>query len=95
MVIHKKPPCPEQLPRIAVDLKTDKIYEGSAMCRLVDKYCLLETGDQCDTYNEYLATEEHYCIGCNHFHCYICGRCHMEECECKVNLLFGKWANFT
>ena len=28
--------------------------EGVDMCELVDKYCLLETGDECDVYKEYL-----------------------------------------
>ena len=28
--------------------------EVAYMCSEVDKYCLLETGDQCDRYDEYL-----------------------------------------
>lgn len=50
-----KPECPEyRPPRVYVDPKTDKDYEGSAMCNLVDKPCLVEYGSQCDTYDDYL-----------------------------------------
>jgi len=45
----------------AVDYERDKVYEGAAMCTLVDKWCLLEGDQHCDIYEEYLcevATEE-------------------------------------
>lgn len=32
--------------------------EGSSMCDLVDKPCLIEYGDKCDTYMEWLKEEE-------------------------------------
>lgn len=49
------PVCPNYIaPRYYVDPKTDKGYEGSAMCNLNDKYCLMEYGDKCEAYDEYL-----------------------------------------
>ena len=49
------PECPHyRPPTIAVDPETDKVYEGSAMCELTDKYCLVELDDECDIYNEFL-----------------------------------------
>jgi len=54
-----EPKCPHYLtPRYYVDPKTDKGYEGSAMCELVDKYCLVEYGNDCGTYNEWLKEEQ-------------------------------------
>jgi len=53
--------CPYQKQERAFDFARDKVYEGPVMCDLVDKPCLLESGDECDTYEEYLqelATEE-------------------------------------
>ena len=41
-------------PKYYVDPETDKDYEGSAWCDLSDKYCLVEYGDECEEYNEYL-----------------------------------------
>jgi len=46
--------CPHQHTPYAVDPERDKIYEGIAMCSLVDKACLLETHDKCDEYEEFL-----------------------------------------
>jgi len=53
----EQPRCPHQLPpRRAVDPTTDKSYESLAMCSETDKYCLLETGDECEVYSEFLTT---------------------------------------
>lgn len=50
-----EPRCPHyKSPRLLVDPKTDKDYESSAMCELVDKYCLVEHGNDCEIYNGYL-----------------------------------------
>ena len=51
-----KPECPNLIhPRYYVDPKTDKGYEGSYMCELVDKPCLVEYGDNpCEIYEEFL-----------------------------------------
>lgn len=43
---------------LAIDPGTDEVYEGTAMCELVDKCCLQETGDECDTYREFLEEQE-------------------------------------
>ncbi len=54
-----KPECPYyRPPRIAVDPETDKIYEGSAMCDLEDVSCLVEYGNGCEEYNDYLKEVE-------------------------------------
>lgn len=54
-----KPKCPYyQPPKYGVTVKDGIEYdfEGSAMCELTDKYCLVEYGEpkDCDTYMEYL-----------------------------------------
>lgn len=41
-------------PTLASDPETDEIYEGAAMCTLVDKYCLREHGGECEVYDEFL-----------------------------------------
>ena len=47
--------CPHQKGSpVAYDFERDKVYEGAVMCSLVDKYCLLESGLPCETYEEYL-----------------------------------------
>lgn len=54
-----KPECPFYMtPQYYVDPKTDKGYEGSAMCKETDEYCLVEYGNECDTYNEFLKEEQ-------------------------------------
>lgn len=54
-----EPRCPYyKAPRLLTDPKTDKSYEGSAMCDLTDKYCQVEYGNACDEYNEFLKEEE-------------------------------------
>ncbi len=47
--------CPNYIaPHYYVDPKTDKGYEGSGMCKLVDKYCLLEYDGKCEEYDNFL-----------------------------------------
>ncbi len=45
-------------PGYFVDPKTDKGYEGSAMCKATDKYCPMEYGDPCEEYNIWLKEEQ-------------------------------------
>ncbi len=53
-----EPRCPYyKSPRYLVDPKTDKGYESMAMCDMVDKHCLVEYGNDCDEYNEFLKEE--------------------------------------
>lgn len=53
------PKCPYYVaPRYYVNPKTDEDCEGSAMCDLADKYCLMEYGDDCETYQEFLEEDE-------------------------------------
>lgn len=50
-----KPRCPYYIPpRYYVDSETDIGYEGSAMCDLADASCLVEYGNRCETYNDFL-----------------------------------------
>lgn len=54
-----KPECPWYIPpKLYVDPKTDKDVEGSAMCDLTDKYCLVEYGSECEEYNKFLKEVE-------------------------------------
>ena len=54
-----EPECPNLIhPRYYVDPATDEGYEGSYMCNLVDKYCLVEYGNECEEYNNYLKEVE-------------------------------------
>ena len=41
-------------PRPVVDPVTDKDYESSAWCDLIDKHCSLEYNGKCDEYEEFL-----------------------------------------
>jgi hypothetical protein len=51
-----KPECPHYTPpRLYVDYRTDKDFEGSAMCELSDNYCLVEYSNGCEIYDEFLA----------------------------------------
>ena len=51
--------CPYyKAPRYCIDPETDKSYEGSAMCTLVDKHCVVEYGGECEEYNNSLKEEE-------------------------------------
>ena len=51
--------CPYQLPQMgATDPVTGKTYTSLAMCELNSKYCLLETGDKCDAFEELLKEEQ-------------------------------------
>ena len=53
------PECPHYIPpRYIIDPETDKDYEGSAMCKLVDEYCLVEQGFDCEEYEEFLREVE-------------------------------------
>lgn len=57
--VADKPQCPHyRPPRHITDPETDKVYASSAMCDLVDKFCLLESDDRCETYEEYLKEEQ-------------------------------------
>uniref|UniRef100_A0A6M3KAR1 Uncharacterized protein n=1 Tax=viral metagenome TaxID=1070528 RepID=A0A6M3KAR1_9ZZZZ len=48
-----KKDCPYyQAPRYYVNPETDEVVEGSAMCELVDKYCLKHYGQKCGIYDE-------------------------------------------
>jgi len=54
-----KPECPYLLhPKYYVDPKTDEGYEGSYLCELVDKPCLIEYGSDCEEYKEFLEEVE-------------------------------------
>lgn len=44
-------------PRLVTDPETDRTYECSAMCSLVDKYCVVELGMECEEYNKFLGEE--------------------------------------
>ena len=58
---EEKPRCPYRKgSSAAYDFKRDKVYEGADMCTLVDKWCLLESGNRCETYEEFLADVENY-----------------------------------
>ena len=46
--------CPYMKQHTAVDYKRDKVYEGPVMCDLVDKWCLLESGMECEEYDRFL-----------------------------------------
>ena len=46
--------CPHQRLEAAYDFEHDKVYDGPAMCKLNDKVCLLESGLECETYEEFL-----------------------------------------
>lgn len=53
-----KPECPNLIhPKYYTDPATGNDYEGSYMCELVDKYCLVEYGSDCETYSEFLKEE--------------------------------------
>ena len=53
-----KPECPYyQPPKYYVNPETGEDFEGAAMCNLVDKYCLVEYGHECEIYQEYLKEE--------------------------------------
>ncbi len=53
-----KPECPHRCSIAVVDYISDKVYEGPDMCTLVDKPCLLETGDACEIYTIFLEETE-------------------------------------
>lgn len=44
--IHYRPPI------FGIDPDTDEAYDSIALCELVDKYCLLEQGNDCVCYLE-------------------------------------------
>ena len=44
--------CPYQSQQVAVDYERDKVYEGAVVCDLVDKPCLLESGMECEVWDE-------------------------------------------
>ncbi len=52
--------CPERVsPRYCVDPETDKGYEGSVMCNLNDKPCIVEyDNEKCQIYEDFLAKKE-------------------------------------
>ena len=51
--------CPNyQAPGYYIDPTTDKGYEGSAWCYLMDKACLMEYGSECEEYDEWLKEED-------------------------------------
>ena len=50
--------CPHQKQQVAVDYERDKVYEGIVICNLNDKWCLLDTGMECDTWKEIRSEEK-------------------------------------
>lgn len=53
------PVCPNYIaPRYYIDPKTDEDIEGTAMCSLVDKPCLVEYGETCEEYNDWQKEEQ-------------------------------------
>ena len=53
MVKNTEKDCPYyRAPRHYVNPDTDEDVEGSAMCELVDKYCLKYYGQECGIFNE-------------------------------------------
>jgi hypothetical protein len=51
--IKDKPVCPYATKRGGYSAELDD-YFYSVMCDLVDKYCLVEYGQTCETYDEFL-----------------------------------------
>lgn len=48
------PDCPHAKATGIIDDAHDKIYDGPDFCELSGKMCLLESGDTCSEYEEYL-----------------------------------------
>lgn len=53
-----KPRCPHARHTGGYSAELDEYIEGADMCDIVDKWCLLEGGMECETYNEFLKEEE-------------------------------------
>jgi len=47
------PKCPHLKTSRAYDDQFDEVYEGS-ICTLADKHCLMEAGEECKIYNQWL-----------------------------------------
>ena len=53
------PRCPYyRAPVYIVDPKTDKGYEGSAMCDMNESDCSVEHGNECEIYEDFLSGSE-------------------------------------
>ncbi len=61
MSLKAKPRCPDARSQHAIDDEHDEIHEGD-VCKLVDKVCLLEAGEVCEVYSEFLKQSTGYFI---------------------------------
>jgi len=57
MELYREVKCPHLKTTLAYDDQFDEVYEGST-CTLVDKHCLMEAGEECETYDEWLKEEQ-------------------------------------
>ena len=55
--LRDKPRCPYSKSTGGFDPERDEYVEGCDMCDLVDKWCLLDGGQECETYNDFLRGE--------------------------------------
>lgn len=49
--------CPHRRSMGGYDSRRDKTYEAPDLCDINDKICLLETGDKCEIYEEFLSEQ--------------------------------------
>ena len=50
--------CPHARSTGGYSVELDDYIEGADLCTLVDKWCLLESGNQCEIYEELLKEEQ-------------------------------------
>jgi len=53
-IYPSNPRCPNARNTSGYCAESDEYIEGADMCDLVDKWCLLDGGQECETYTEFL-----------------------------------------
>lgn len=64
-----------------VDDSHDEIYDGPDWCELADKCCLLESGSECEEYNQFILEELRFSILTIFLKGKECSYCCRGECE--------------